>query len=326
MLAEAMPEPPQVRIASRRPIVLKYVTLDARLTPRTTLDGQTIVFTHVPKAAGITLDHIMEAATKAGGLVRRRAMGTIYGQYLGAGKREASRDFDELDAAALARVDYLTGHLPFGVHDRIGRPAFYVTLLREPAARLLSHFRFGVQRGGWLADADVNALIAQRRIADNAQTRQIAGMADASELCTAATFETALLNLRTRYGVVGVAERFDETLRALIALLGWPDIAYTDKQSTTAVIGPAAEARVAAAARRHFAWDERLHAYAAGLARPWAAGLLEPRTGSPPARDRVLLVSPAIRVGGRTMSLLGAADFAALRAGLVERGVEVRDV
>lgn len=302
--------------------VVTCVARESRLDARPRDERPTVVFTHVPKAAGTTLDRIMHAVAKSQGRVWRRALGTLYGQFLGADKGDALASLDEMSGAALAGVDYLTGHLPYGVHERTSRPCFYVTLLREPVQRLISHFRFGLQREGWSMNADLDELIEAGRLIDNAETRQIAGLVDRSVPCTEAVFETALDHLRRRYGVVGVAERFDETLKALIALLDWPDIAYTDLQVSRVPIAPKIEARVAEAARRRSHWDAALYAYAAGLSVPWSERLVVP--APPPAKaEGVLLVSGRIGVEGHESAVV---PRCALEAELARRGVTLRQI
>jgi Sulfotransferase family len=45
-----------------------------------------------------------------------------------------------LDTFGLDRVRYMSGHVPFGVHRLFGDRAKYVTLVRDPIERVISHF------------------------------------------------------------------------------------------------------------------------------------------------------------------------------------------
>ena len=231
-------------------ITIKYVSPYAELMPIVWLADHTVVFTHIPKAAGSTLDSILKDIAEDDGLKWLRVMGTLYGQFLGPGKPDTLAELRGLSNEALSRAQFLTGHLPFGVHERIEGKCFYITVLREPVSRLVSHFRYGVERGGWPAATAIEDLLRDGLLIDNPQTRQLAGLRDAGAKCTPATLETALSNLESHYGIVGVTERFDEVLKALIGLYGWPDLAYTDGQVTTARIGGELEMKVAEAARR----------------------------------------------------------------------------
>jgi hypothetical protein len=298
---------------------LTLVTAHGDLAPALPTGDRLVLFTHVPKAAGTTLDHIIGAVATLTGRKRLRAMGTIYGQFLGLDKSEAAASLAALPAESLGACGYLTGHLPYGVHESLPRPCLYVTLLRDPLARLRSQFRFGLERQGWLPTADIDELIADGRIAANGQTRQIAGLADAGAPCTEATLATAIDNLRRRYAVVGIAERFDEALRALIALFGWPGIAYMEKQQGSAFLDAAMEARIKPAAERHFALDRALYAEAAARTRPWADGLLVPAPGLSRERRGVLAVTD------RGAEFFPGETFAAARTELMRHGYEVQD-
>lgn len=127
--------------------VLKYVSPYATLVPKCDLGGHVLIFTHIPKNAGTSLDYVLTDMAAARGLKFRRAMGTLYGIFLGPGKGDAPTGFARLQSDVLDGLDIISGHLPFGVHARLKRPALYVTIPREPTARLLSHFRFGVLKG-----------------------------------------------------------------------------------------------------------------------------------------------------------------------------------
>jgi hypothetical protein len=208
----------------------------------------------------------------------------------------------------VATLDYLTGHLPYGIHARLPRSCLYVTLLRDPTAQLLSYFRFGVERGVWSRETPVDELIRAAHLIDNPQVRQIAGLRDRNAECTPATLATALANL-SAYAVVGITERFDEFLKALIALLHWPDVAYTRHQVGSLPVDAGLAERIAAAAERHCALDRALYDAAARRPVPWSADQVE-GAGVGGGRQRsVLVVAPPIRISGRRYGLLSAAEF-----------------
>jgi len=216
---------------------------------------------------------------------------------------------DEIADDQLSACDYVIGHFPFGIHARLPRPSLYITLLRDPVARLLSNFRFGLDRQKWPRDMPVATLVEQGRLIDNMQTRQIAGIADRHVPCTSAMLSTAIENLRSRYAVVGVTERFDETLRTLITLLGWPDIAYSDRQVSRAASDPELESNARSAAERYFGFDMELHTYASMRPTPWNPGILEGTVTGGTRQDTVLVTSPMVSFGGRPFALVPSAAF-----------------
>ena len=191
------------------------------------LTGLPVVFTHIPKAGGTTFDHIVSAIADHAGEGFRRVTGTLYGQFLRGG---AGGSLDSLRALAkppFTQVRYLTGHLPFLPPEDFGvAEAAYTTLLRDPVARTLSHFRYGLGRGGWHADAAIDDLIATGKVCDNPQTRQLAGCLDRAEPCDDVMLVRAKQTLERHYALVGLTDEFDGFLGALVGLLGWPEVIY----------------------------------------------------------------------------------------------------
>ncbi len=308
--------------------ILKYVSPYARLVPKLDLTGYVVIFTHIPKSAGTSLDHVLRGMAAACGLRFRRATGTLYGMFFGAGKGDAPTDFARLQSEVRERLDIISGHLPFGVHARLTRPSLYVTILREPTARLVSHFRFGVHRGGWQEAQPLDDLFRGGYMIDNLQTRQLAGLTDPKLPCTAAVLDQALANLRDHYGVVATTDHFDLALKALIALFRWPDVAYSDRQVGSPK-PPDEELlrRAAAAVERHFACDRELYAQVLLRPTPWRPDLFEGVAEGRRRQDRVLVTSPLFRVNERHIALLPAQAFdETLRPSLRRSGIELKFV
>ncbi len=308
--------------------VLKYVSPYETLIPKLDVTGHVLIFTHIPKSAGTSLDYVLTGMAAACGLKFKRAMGTLFGIFLGAGKGDAQADFARLPSDVLERLDIVSGHLPFGVHARLTRPAFYMTILREPMARLVSHFRFGVLRGGWPEARPFDDLFREGHMIDNLQTRQLAGLTDPKLACTAAVLDRAVANLRDHYGVVATTLQFDSALKALIALFRWPDVAYSDQQVGSSE-PPDQEllARAAAAVERYFAFDRELYARVLARPAPWRSDLFEGAADGCRRQDRVLVTSPLFHLNERHVALLPVQAFdQTLRPSLRECGIELKFV
>jgi hypothetical protein len=332
----------EIPTARTPPIRITLATRYSGLRPSIGSSPHTVVFTHVPKTGGTTLDHIMAAVAAALHKQASRIRSPRRGVLARAERDQRLLNFDPLSDERLVihdhqsgnlkplsddqleTHDYLSGHFPFGIHRRLPRPVVYVTLLRDPFARLLSQVRFGVDHRKWPRDASVDALIEQGRLVDNLQTRQIAGIADRGTPCTAATLATAIENLRSHYAVVGTTERFDETLKALITLLGWPDIAYSNRQVSVSPSDPGLESKVRFAAERYFGLDMELYATAVARPTPWREDIFEGTASGSARQDTVLLTSPLVTYNSRPASLLPAAVFDGQICPIVrQRGGEV---
>jgi Sulfotransferase family len=142
---------------------------------------------------------------------------------------------------ALGREDLRTvlGHFWFGIHRDLRKPWTYATLLRDPLERVVSlyqHFRdHAVPRPLPSQDMSLQEFVeaAPFREVDNDQTRRISGIEPAVGACSRSTLDCAKDNLRRHFSVVGVTERFDETLLLMKRAFAWTkDLHYYRKNET----------------------------------------------------------------------------------------------
>jgi hypothetical protein len=157
--------------------------------------------------------------------------------------RASVEEFIKLPVAERAKFKVVKGHMYFGLHEFLPQPCTYVTLLREPIDRVVSHYYYVLRSPDhYLHDIVTSENMGlvdyvQRGIAlemDNGQTRVLAGLS-AEEVvgnlayvssvpfgaCSEEIFRMAKANLANFFAVVGLAERFDETLVLLNHTFGW---------------------------------------------------------------------------------------------------------
>jgi hypothetical protein len=220
-----------------------------------------IIFLHLPKTGGVTL---------------RRTLRWKYAPEMlnleTLTKPAKSLADVPLSERRSARV--LTGHLHYGVHEYIPQRCEYITLLREPIARVVSyyyyilghprHWRHGeMVRSGM--SLDEFARTSPERGVENDQTRMLsgrgAGELDAGRLGREALDE-AKRNLE-RFLVVGVTERFDESFILIRRALGWKFPLYVTANVATSA-KPASETALQSIRERN-QLDLELYEFAHGL-------------------------------------------------------------
>lgn len=141
----------------------------------------------------------------------------------------------------LSREDLraVLGHCWFGIHEYISKPSIYITLLRNPIERIVSLYHHLIN-WPWVKDWESKSsegmtleefvIKAPYSEIDNDQTRRISGLDPDIGKCTKATLKVAKENLRKHFSLVGVTERFNETLILLKRNLGWEqEILYYPK-------------------------------------------------------------------------------------------------
>jgi hypothetical protein len=177
-----------------------------------------IIFLHLPKTGGVTL---------------RRTLKWKYSPMMTFETlTKPAESFDEVPLEKRRNLRVLNGHLNYGVHEYIPQRCEYITLLREPIARVISYYYYilghpkhwrheELVRSGMSLDEFVRT--SPDRGVENDQTRMLAGRGagelDAGSLGRDALDE-AKRNLE-KFLVVGLTERFDESFILVRRALGW---------------------------------------------------------------------------------------------------------
>jgi hypothetical protein len=169
---------------------------------------------HVPKTAGISVREV----------VARQYPGercVFFYDHTPEGIAEARR--------AAARADAVYGHYSFGFHEQLGVEGRYHTILREPIARVVSCYRHHERHD----DSPYRRMIAEgmtlremvesgtNHMLNNHMTRILGASTSVEPVFDRALLETALANVESHFGVVGLTERLGDTMDALSRELGW---------------------------------------------------------------------------------------------------------
>ncbi len=205
------------------------------------LSSYTLVFIHMPKAAGSTLQGIIDRQYKG------QKTFDIDGN--GVARVQASIDcLRSLSGAERAEIRCLKGHVPFGVGQWLRSPVQYISMLREPVARAISDYNFAASNPEHNLYREVNEkgmsllqyveMRAQSGFA-NMYTRLLSGCVNWENLALSAalsqdTLEIAKENVR-KCAVVGITERFDESILLFKKKLGWSSCYYVRENVTPSI-------------------------------------------------------------------------------------------
>lgn len=190
-----------------------------------------LIFLHIPKAAGTTLQEI---------IVRHYMRGKIFRF---TGSQEQWKAFCDGPAEDRGRYDLIAGHVHFGIHELLPDPATYITMLRDPIDRVVSHYHFVLANPGHY----LHPVLAGGRytLHDYAVTR-VSHELDNDQvrwLCARDHFdvpvgevsremvEEAKWNLANAISVFGLVERFSDSLRCLRAAFGWDEVKLPEKRN-----------------------------------------------------------------------------------------------
>jgi len=194
---------------------------------------KTVFFLHIPKCAGSTLSYeIIKKQFNPGASI------FFYDQ----GHHVLVDRLKSMSEDEQKNIECIAGHFFFGIHRYYtARPTTYITILRDPIERVISHYYFVLRSNTHYLNKAVteNNLTLKEYVANklsselnNGQTRLLAGLEWDVPFgeCKGELLDKAKENLETYFTSVGLTERFDEFLRLLNHQLGWK-IYFKKKQN-----------------------------------------------------------------------------------------------
>lgn len=200
-----------------------------------TAESPTVIFLHIGKTGGSTLRKILHRNFKRSEvlLIRSEQRQSSFRPR----REESLADLAAMPGERLRQARLIEGHMIFGPHEFVPGPSTYTTLLRKPVALAISQYRFVLRTPGHR----LHEVVTSERMTledylrsgvslevDNSQTRAISG--DVSTPFGAVTrdmLEKAKRNIEEHFSVVGLTERFDETVVLLHNVFGWTRLTYT---------------------------------------------------------------------------------------------------
>jgi len=180
--------------------------------------ARTLIFLHIPRTGGTSLRALL--LRSIGSRPSIKLMNQDHTPLLA------------MSGEARAGLGMVEGHMLYGMHEHIPGACTYITLLREPAARLRSWHRYVLQRErhrlhGVIAGRGLSlAECIERRVTpelDNDMTRTLASVGRAGVPIGGVTrtmFDAACERLAS-IEFVGTTERMDEFHAMLCERMGW---------------------------------------------------------------------------------------------------------
>ena len=204
----------------------------------------TLIFLHIPKAAGSTLQAVIRDNYPAESIFEVKSP-----------LMESFARFRALSAEAKRDLKAVMGHGVMGLDRELEQPCRYVTMLRDPVDRVVSNYYFVrespshrlhrhvVEGGLSLRDYVEQGVNLQM---DNGQVRALSatgvglGSAVPYGECMPEMLRAAMENLERRFEVAGLTERFDESLLLMARVLGWRTPIYRRQKVTRRRVAVAA--------------------------------------------------------------------------------------
>lgn len=188
-----------------------------------------LIFLHIPKAAGTTFQQLVEARYP-----RRFRL---------SGDTEEWEAFKRLPAVDRNAYDLVYGHVHFGVHEHLARPAQYVTMLRDPVDRIVSHYYFVREHPDHylhpIAAESTLAEYATRRASHELDNDQVRWLSTPHHFdvpvgkVSRALVEEAKWNLANGFAAFGLTEQFARSVRWIARELRWGEVAVPERQNRT---------------------------------------------------------------------------------------------
>lgn len=188
------------------------------------------VFVHIPKSSGTTIRTILS-----------RQYGFQNICYLEPGSPDwpegmSLADYLRKNPVVGPNIELITGHHRFGIHALLRRRCRYFSMMRNPIERSLSdyYYAFSYDQHRFRDEIRSGNLTIEQFITDGKycypleQTQMLAGEFNSSEGMAA----TAIENLRNSFSIVGISERFDESILLTAKSMGWRVPLYVSRNVT----------------------------------------------------------------------------------------------
>ncbi len=224
------------------------------------MDGKALIFLHIPKTAGTTLNRIIEWQYNP------LTIFTMDPYRI----RATPERLRKLSEPRRRRLRVVRGHLYYGVHEYLPQGATYITMLREPVARFFSAYYFlqrrplhPMHRKVTTERIGVEDFIRLTPHRQNLQCSLLAGVKN-NGTCDERILEQAKENLVKSFSVVGICERFEESLMLIAKTFDW-NVPFYENRKVSKTRPPAVDPAAIEMIREHNRLDLELYDFGKNL-------------------------------------------------------------
>lgn len=224
------------------------------------MDRKALIFLHIPKTAGTTLNRIIEWQYNP------LTIFTMDPYRI----RATPERLKKLSEQRRRRLRVVRGHLYYGVHEYLPQGATYITMLREPVARFFSAYYFlqrrplhPMHRKVTTERIGVEDFIRLTPHRQNLQCSLLAGVKN-NGICDERILEQAKENLVKSFSVVGICERFEESLMLIAKTFDW-NVPFYENRKVSKTRRPAVDPAAIEMIREHNRLDLELYDFGKSL-------------------------------------------------------------
>lgn len=182
------------RVPLERPYITHYFNEKGNITHPL---QKPFLFLHVAKTAGSTLSSVFKRSERPTKFTHTWAHPKIQ------------------DMPSIIQKDIVFGHFRYGLHYYFNRSCTYMTVLRDPIDRVVSHYYYHRQHKkdpghDFAMNRTFEQWIIDSPAGNNEQTRQLSGLRTQFNI-TEEILDMAMYHMR-QFAVVGLTEKYHETL------------------------------------------------------------------------------------------------------------------
>ncbi len=188
--------------------------------------NDTLIFLHLPRTGGTTLRDILSKQYSDHETFENKTL------------LDTDENFNESLVNQMSRYNLIKGHVYFGVHTFIPQTCSYFSMMRNPVERTISVYNYIRKRSNHPYHDLANSLSIEKFIesgenimVNNGQTRLIAGRETSLNIpfnkLNKSHLEIAKNNINDYFLLIGLTERYDETILLLKHMLRWDTPYYS---------------------------------------------------------------------------------------------------